>query len=105
MYEYEPEKCCFSSTSPSSTPLYGSRFVFSIFRIQIHNEQAITALSYNGDIRTWFAENPHKVENIVSGNYGYFQQLYRSVLEECPYVHQSASKTNEYEQVSKIIVY
>ena len=43
--------------------------------------------------------------NIVSGNYGYFQQLYRSVLEECPYVHQSASKTNEYEQVSKLIVY
>ena len=56
-------------------------------------------MSYNGDIRTWFAENPHKVENIVNGNYENFKTLYKSVISSCPYVHPVGSKPGFYTQV------
>lgn len=36
----------------------------------------ICSLSYTGDIRMLFAENPHKVNNIVSGSFEQFLELY-----------------------------
>lgn len=36
----------------------------------------IARLSYDGDIRTWFAEDKKKVENIVTGNLVQFRELY-----------------------------
>ena len=56
-------------------------------------------MSYNGDIRTWFAENPNKVENIVSGNYDYFNELYKPILQNCPFIHVVEGETNQYCQV------
>jgi translocator assembly and maintenance protein 41 len=43
---------------------------------------AISRLSYEGDIRMLFAEDPQKVENIVNNNFEHFAALYRPVLEE-----------------------
>lgn len=57
---------------------------------------AITGLSYNGDIRTWFAENPNKVENIVSGNYDYFNELYKPIIQNCPFIHAVEGETDQY---------
>ena len=37
---------------------------------------AICSLSYLGDTRMKFAENPHKVLNIVKGSYDYFNEKY-----------------------------
>ncbi|KAH3675436.1 hypothetical protein WICMUC_002725 [Wickerhamomyces mucosus] len=43
----------------------------------------ITELSYNGDIRYLLgAENPQKIDNIVSKNFNYFQQYYSPILSE-----------------------
>ena len=41
----------------------------------------ISRLSYDGDIRMLFAENPRKVENIVSNNLAAFNSLYRTRLD------------------------
>ncbi|KAK8810225.1 hypothetical protein WA538_000664 [Blastocystis sp. DL] len=63
---------------------------------------AITGLSYSGDIRTWFAENPHKVENIVAGNYDFFRQLYKPIIAQCPFIHLEEDKADSeavYKQV------
>ena len=65
-------------------------------------KQAITGLSYSGDIRTWFAENPHKVENIVAGNYDFFRQLYKPIIAQCPFIHLEEDKADSeavYKQV------
>lgn len=37
---------------------------------------ALCCLSYLGDTRMKFAENPHKVANIVKGSYDYFKETY-----------------------------
>jgi len=42
--------------------------------------KAITRLSYIGDTRMAFAENPNKVNNIVSSNIERFHELYKPVL-------------------------
>lgn len=39
----------------------------------------LCGLSYLGDMRMAFAENPNKVENIVYGNFGYLEQLYKEI--------------------------
>ena len=41
---------------------------------------AIAALSYNGDWRMVFGENPHKVSNIVSAQISLFHSLYGPIL-------------------------
>ena len=67
-----------------------------------NEKQAITGLSYSGDIRTWFAENPHKVENIVAGNYDFFRQLYKPIIAQCPFIHLEEDKADSeavYKQV------
>jgi hypothetical protein len=40
----------------------------------------IARLSYLGDIRMTLAEDPHKVERIVTTNLLSFQQIYRPIL-------------------------
>jgi len=44
--------------------------------------KTIAGLSYTGDIRMKFGENPQKIENIVSGNTEHFRQLYSPHLEK-----------------------
>ena len=59
-------------------------------------------MSYNGDIRTWFAESPNKVENIVSGNYDYFNELYKPIIQNCPFIHAVEGETDQYCQVEYV---
>eukprot|EP01117_Protostelium_nocturnum_P017336 TRINITY_DN7046_c0_g1_i1.p1 TRINITY_DN7046_c0_g1~~TRINITY_DN7046_c0_g1_i1.p1 ORF type:complete len:345 (-),score=90.47 TRINITY_DN7046_c0_g1_i1:48-944(-) len=42
---------------------------------------AITGISYAGDVRMKFAENPKKIQNIVTGSYTQFQDLYSPLLD------------------------
>ena len=60
---------------------------------------AITGLSYKGDIRTWFAENPNKVKNIVEGNLDNFRELYSPILSACPLLHPVPGQPHEWAQV------
>ena len=46
---------------------------------------AVTGLSYTGDWRMLFGEDPHKVRNIVRGNLAAFYDLYSPVLAEAPF--------------------
>lgn len=55
-------------------------------------------MSYNGDIRTYFAENPHKVQNIVEGNFDNFCQLYKPFLAACPLIHPIQGRDGWFEQ-------
>eukprot|EP01135_Chromosphaera_perkinsii_P009514 Nk52_evm4s1779 gene=Nk52_evmTU4s1779 len=48
---------------------------------------AITAISYMGDLRMTFGENPHKIANIVDGNLEAFSRLYASTVDSCPGLH------------------
>jgi len=45
-----------------------------------HIVQRIAALSYTGDFRMVFGENPNKVSNIVTANLPHFHALYAPVL-------------------------
>lgn len=89
----------------SVLPLLSNQFtdkdLFLVF-IQYSYEQAITGLSYNGDIRTWFAENPNKVRNIVDGNYHHFKELYKSVIEQCPFIRKDEYREGVYHQLLSI---
>jgi len=44
--------------------------------------RTITSLSYSGDVRMKIAENPRKVENIVSKNKEHFHRLYKPYIEK-----------------------
>lgn len=46
----------------------------------------IAGLSYMGDPRMRFAENPHKVQNIVSNQVANFRRLYYPLIEQLPNV-------------------
>lgn len=84
---------------------FTDRQLFLVCVVWMHEKQAITGLSYSGDIRTWFAENPHKVENIVAGNYNYFRQLYEPIIAKCPFIHLEEDKPDSdavYKQVKVI---
>jgi hypothetical protein len=43
--------------------------------------------SLPGDFRMTFGENPHKIKNIVHGNFDGFEQLYQPILKAMPHVH------------------
>ena len=88
-------------------------FLYSLIVLQLNNSflylcsfhflfQAITGLSYNGDIRNWFAENPHKVQNIVEGNYANFQSLYKEILHNCPLIQADPLNEGVYHQTLSI---
>lgn len=90
---------------PLLPSIFTDRQLFLVWVLWICEKQAITGLSYSGDIRTWFAENPHKVENIVAGNYDFFKQLYKPIIAQCPFVHSVEDKTDSetvYKQVGAI---
>ena len=42
----------------------------------------IAGLSYTGDVRMKFAENPHKVSNIVSGQHRMFREIYEPLIDK-----------------------
>jgi translocator assembly and maintenance protein 41 len=42
----------------------------------------IAGLSYTGDVRMGLAENPKKVENIVSANHEHFHRLYQPTIQD-----------------------
>jgi len=46
--------------------------------------RTISRISYAGDIRMAFAENPRKVDNIVLGNLPQFRNLYSRFLQDSP---------------------
>ena len=46
----------------------------------------IAGLSYFGDFRMQFGENPRKVHNIVDGNFQAFRTLYAPYLQQNPYI-------------------
>ncbi|CAG8542409.1 15503_t:CDS:2 [Gigaspora rosea] len=46
----------------------------------------ITGISYEGDFRKYFGENPHKIKNIVSKQLDTFKILYGGLIEEFPNV-------------------
>eukprot|EP01006_Ploeotia_vitrea_P051072 TRINITY_DN67521_c1_g6_i2.p1 TRINITY_DN67521_c1_g6~~TRINITY_DN67521_c1_g6_i2.p1 ORF type:complete len:305 (+),score=3.23 TRINITY_DN67521_c1_g6_i2:33-947(+) len=56
---------------------------------------AISSLSYRGDSRMWFNENPNKVNNIVKGNERAFLQYYTKALGLFPHVKQTGDDTFE----------
>ena len=43
--------------------------------------QKIAGISYLGDFRMTFGENPKKVRNIVDGNFKAFQELYHHKIQ------------------------
>lgn len=49
--------------------------------------QKITGISYAGDPRMSFAENPHKIQNIVSAQQEQFRELYHRLVVGLPGVH------------------
>lgn len=42
--------------------------------------QRIAGISYLGDFRMTFGENPKKVRNIVDGNFDAFREIYRGKI-------------------------
>eukprot|EP00124_Ichthyophonus_hoferi_P004104 Ihof_evm3s414 gene=Ihof_evmTU3s414 len=50
---------------------------------------AIAGISYMGDFRMIFGENPYKVRSIVNGNLEGFQATYRSTLHTIPHLYMS----------------
>ncbi|CAI5726347.1 unnamed protein product [Hyaloperonospora brassicae] len=51
----------------------------------------IAGISYLGDFRMTFGENPKKVRNIVDGNVKAFQELYRRNIQNSPFMSRSIS--------------
>jgi mitochondrial translocator assembly and maintenance protein 41 len=54
----------------------------------------ITSLSYTGDIRMGFAENPNKIENIVKPNIDNFEKLYARSIDELGLVYKDGFYQN-----------
>lgn len=59
----------------------------------------ICSLSYKGDIRMFFAENPNKIYNIVQGSFDYFLEMYGK---ENQYFY---TKTNGELVINKELIY
>ncbi|CAE6524028.1 unnamed protein product [Rhizoctonia solani] len=57
--------------------------------------ERITGISYAGDPRMSFAENPHKVRNIVNAQQAQFRELYHRLVVGLPGVHWSGEKVEQ----------
>ncbi|KAL7276537.1 Mitochondrial translocator assembly and maintenance protein 41 [Rhizina undulata] len=55
---------------------------------------AIAGISYMGDPRMKFAENPHKVQNIVSNQLPNFRRLYSPLIDQLPNVNYVSNKAS-----------
>ncbi|KAI9918045.1 hypothetical protein PsorP6_012866 [Peronosclerospora sorghi] len=55
--------------------------------------QKIAGISYSGDFRMTFGENPKKVRNIVDGNLDAFRKLYEHKIQNSPFVSRSSSNS------------
>ncbi|KAF4315189.1 hypothetical protein BBO99_00005677 [Phytophthora kernoviae] len=51
----------------------------------------IAGISYLGDFRMSFGENPKKVRNIVDGNFKSFQEIYQHKIKNSPFMSRSLS--------------
>ncbi|OQS02246.1 mitochondrial translocator assembly and maintenance protein 41-like precursor [Thraustotheca clavata] len=51
----------------------------------------IAGISYWGDFRMTFGENPKKVRNIVKGNFEGFQRVYANKIKNSPYLQRNAT--------------
>ncbi|KAG7397522.1 Phosphatidate cytidylyltransferase, mitochondrial [Phytophthora boehmeriae] len=51
----------------------------------------IAGISYLGDFRMTFGENPKKVRNIVDGNFKSFQEIYQHKIKDSPFMSRSLS--------------
>ncbi|CEG37422.1 mmp37-like protein [Plasmopara halstedii] len=54
----------------------------------------IAGISYLGDFRMVFGENPKKVRNIVDGNLQMFQKLYQHHIRNSPFIMRSITDSN-----------
>ncbi|KAG2763421.1 hypothetical protein JG687_00005529 [Phytophthora cactorum] len=54
----------------------------------------IAGISYLGDFRMTFGENPKKVRNIVDGNLKSFRELYQHKIQNSPFVSRSISDSD-----------
>ncbi|CCO26311.1 Mitochondrial translocator assembly and maintenance protein 41 homolog Short=TAM41 [Rhizoctonia solani AG-1 IB] len=57
--------------------------------------ERIAGISYAGDPRMSFAENPHKVRNIVNAQQGQFRELYHRLVVGLPGVHWAGEKVEQ----------
>ncbi|CAE6459105.1 unnamed protein product [Rhizoctonia solani] len=57
--------------------------------------ERITGISYAGDPRMSFAENPHKVRNIVNAQQAQFRELYHRLVVGLPGVHWSGQEVEQ----------
>ncbi|KAJ3224006.1 Mitochondrial translocator assembly and maintenance protein 41 [Clydaea vesicula] len=62
----------------------------------------LAGLSYKGDFRMSFAENPRKVYNIVSKQLDEFRTLYKPIIEQHPLVSYVTSETLHQDQTLKL---
>ncbi|KAL0584164.1 hypothetical protein ABG067_005938 [Albugo candida] len=51
--------------------------------------EKIASISYAGDFRMTFGENPKKVRNIVAGNFQAFCRLYENTIQRCNFMKSS----------------
>lgn len=54
----------------------------------------IAGISYLGDFRMTFGENPKKVRNIVDGNLKSFRELYQYKIQNSPFLSRSISNSD-----------
>ena len=57
--------------------------------------ERISGISYMGDPRMSFAENPHKVRNIVNAQQAQFRELYHRLVVGLPGVHWAGDKVEQ----------
>ncbi|CAM9227719.1 unnamed protein product [Laminaria digitata] len=60
--------------------------------------RTVAGLSYTGDFRMYFGENPDKVKNIVTSTLGKFQDLYAPALKKIPGLVATGSDCSSYGQ-------
>ena len=63
----------------------------------------IASLSYAGDFRMTFGENPKKIHNIVSGNFEAFQRLYSDYIRNEPSLS-VINSSNDFSQDANIVL-
>lgn len=71
--------CCRSASLGENFPWCASVTVITF--AWTYGRQAVAGLSYAGDFRMTYGENPYKVANIVNKNMPLFRELYSPVLQ------------------------